>query len=125
MADDRYKASFSAVRIDALYAAIDFQLSAGTVLPATTGTITATMDGGRKSITPTGNCTFNATGGVAGYICSFEITTVGTSSFTLTFGTNFKSQGALATGAVSGKVFNVTFKHDGTSWNEIARTAAM
>lgn len=111
--------------IDALLDAINFQLSAGTVLPATTGTVAVTMDGGRKLLTPTGNCTLNATGGVTGYICTFEITTSGTSSYTMTFGTGFKSQGTLATGTVSGKVFNVTFKYDGANWCEIGRTTAM
>jgi hypothetical protein len=87
--------------------------------------MTVTMDGGRKALTPSGDCTLNAVGGTAGHICTFEITTSGTTSYTITFGTNFKSQGALATGIVSGKRFNVTFKRDGTAWCEIGRTAAM
>jgi hypothetical protein len=109
----------------ALLAAVDFQQKTGTALPATTGAMTATMDGGRKAITPTGACTFNATGGVAGYICTFEITTSGASSFVLTFGTNFKSQGTLATGTTTGKRFNITFRYDGANWCEISRTTAM
>lgn len=55
----------------------------------------------------------------------FSITTAGTSSFTLTFGTNTKSQGTLATGTVSGKVFMIAFISDGTNWVETGRTTAM
>lgn len=99
--------------------------SVGTALPATTGTMTATMDGTVKTITPTGACTFNATGGVTGQTCSFVITTSGVSSFTLTWGTAFKTTSTLATGTSSGKVFTVSFIYDGTNWNETARTTAM
>jgi len=97
----------------------------GTAIPATTGTISVTMDGEIKSITPTGACTFNALGGVKGQTCSFVITTSGTTSYTLTWGTAFKSIGTLATGTVSGKVFTVSFIFDGTNWVETGRTTAM
>ena len=53
------------------------------------------------------------------------VTTSGTSSWTLTFGTHFKSTGTLATGTVSGKVFTIMFIGDGTNFNEISRTTAM
>lgn len=53
------------------------------------------------------------------------ITTSGTSSRTLTFGTNFKSTGTLATGTSDSKVFVITFISNGTTWNEVSRTAAM
>ncbi len=120
-----HTSDYTAAQIEALLDAINIQMSAGTALPATTGTMTATMDGGRKTITPTGDCTFNASGGVAGQLCTFIITTSGTSSYVLTFGTNFKSQGTLATGTVTAKIFTVTFRYDGTNWCEIARTTAM
>ena len=97
----------------------------GTVLPATTGVMTATMDGAIKRITPTGDCTFNATGGRLGQECSFVVTTTGTSARTLTFGTNFKSTGTLSTGTVDAKTFSVSFIYDGTNWVETARTTAM
>lgn len=101
-------------------------LGGGTALPATTGTMTATIDGTVKTITPTGACTFNASGGVVGQRCTFIITTSGTSSFTLTFSTNFKVSGTLATGTTSGKVFAIDFVcKDGTLWVETGRTAAM
>ena len=96
--------------------------------PATTGTMTVSMpsDDGVITITPTGACTFNGSGGKAGARCTLVVTTSGTSSFTLTFGTNFKAAGTLATGTTSGKVFAVSFVcKDGTTWVETGRTAAM
>ena len=94
--------------------------------PATTGAMTVTMTSTVVTITPTAACTFNASGGVAGQTCTFIITTSGSSSFTLTFGTNFKSAGTLATGTVTAKVFTVSFIcKDGTIWAETGRTGAM
>ena len=100
--------------------------NAGTgALPATTGTMTATMDRAVLTITPTGACTFNGSGGVAGQLTTFAITTSGVTSFTLTWGTNFRKTGTLATGTTSARFFSVTFRClDGTVWQEIARTAA-
>ena len=100
---------------------------AGTVAacPATTGTMSVPMDTDIKTITPTGACTFNATGGTTGRIVTFEITTSGTSSFVLTFGTNFRKVGTLATGTTTARFFAVTFRCIGNGvWTEIARTAA-
>lgn len=93
--------------------------------PATTGAMTVTMGQGVRTITPTGACTFNASGGVAGQVCTFAITTAGSSSFTLTWGTNFRKTGTLATGATGARFFSVTFVcTNGTIWQEVARTAA-
>jgi Zn-dependent M28 family amino/carboxypeptidase len=76
------------------------------------------------TITPTGACTFNASGGVVGQIVTFAITTSGVSSFTLTWGTNYRKTGTLATGTTSARFFAVTFVClDGTTWMEISRTA--
>lgn len=95
-------------------------------LSPTTGTITVVMDTSTKTITPTGACTFNASGGVAGQLTTFSILTSGTTSFVLTWGTNFIKVGTLATGTVTAKRFSVTFRClDGTLWQEIGRTAAM
>ncbi len=92
--------------------------------PATTGTMTVTMTSNIKTITPTGACTFNASGGTVGQTCTFSITTSGTTSFVLTFGTNFRKTATLATGTVSARFFTVTFLClDGTIWTEISRTA--
>jgi hypothetical protein len=103
----------------------DVIYGAGTALPATTGTMTATMDGSIKNITPTGSCVFNASGGREGQRVTFEINTFGTTSFTMTWGTGFKSQGALSTGTADAKTFTVSFIHDGAQWSETGRTAAM
>jgi len=95
--------------------------------PATTGAMTVNM--GTVSvftITPTGACTFNASGGIAGQRVGFIITTSGTTARVLTFGTNFKAAGKLSTGTVTAKIFQVSFTcKDGTLWVEEGRTAAM
>lgn len=96
---------------------------------ATTGTMTVTMTSATQTvfrITPTGACTFNASGGVAGARMTFIVTTSGSSSFVLTFGTNFRSTGTLATGTVTAKKFSISFNcEDGTTWVEEGRTIAM
>ncbi len=92
---------------------------------ATTGTMTVTMGQGARTITPTGDCTFNASGGVAGQTCTFIISTTA-SSRTLTFGTNFRKAATLVTGSVNPRFFSVTFFCvNGTVWQEIARTAVL
>lgn len=55
------------------------------------------------------------------------VTTSGTTSYSITFGTGFKSQGVLNTGTVSGKVFMLEFVYDyvNTSYDEVSRTIAM
>jgi len=98
--------------------------SAAAAAPATTGTMSVPMTSSIITITPTGACTFNASGGTRGQTVSFFITTSGTTSFTLTWGTNFRKIGTLATGTTSARFFSVTFRClDGTIWQEIARTA--
>jgi hypothetical protein len=89
-------------------------------------TVNLPSDDGVITITPTGACTFNGSGGKAGARCTFYITTSGTSSFTLTWGTNFKTTTTLATGTTTAKVFCVSFVcKDGTTWAETGRTTAM
>ena len=94
--------------------------------PATTGTMTVNMTTDIITITPTGACTFNAAnGGRIGRIVTFVITTSGTSSFTLTWGTNYRKTGTLATGTTSARFFAVSFRYVATNvWQEICRTAA-
>lgn len=93
---------------------------------ATTGTISLAVTTDNVTIVPSGPCTFNATSvPSAGKRFTMQITTSGTTSRTLTFGTAFISQGTLATGTVSGKRFSVSFDSDGTNWQETGRTAAM
>lgn len=107
----------------------DSQISAlldeGTAIPGTSGTLTVTMNGSMKRITPNGACTFNASGGALGQRCTFIITTSGATSYTLTFSTNFKSAGTLSTGTVSAKMYAVNFIYNGSLWVETGRTAAM
>lgn len=52
------------------------------------------------------------------------VVTSGTTSRTLTFGSNFKSTGTLATGTVTAKTFVLTFTFDGTNFIECSRTTA-
>lgn len=92
---------------------------------ATTGTMTVTMTSKIITITPSGACTFNASGGSAGQTATFVVTTSGTTSFVMTWGTNFKPTATLATGTVTAKKFCVSFLClDGTTWCETARTTA-
>lgn len=100
-------------------------ISASAPTSATTGTITVNMISSVITCTPTGAMTLNASGGVAGQIITFSFTTSGTTSFVITFGTNFRKTGTLATGTTSARFFTVTFRClDGTIWSEISRTAA-
>jgi hypothetical protein len=106
----------------------DKTISATAATPATTGAMTVPMPSGDGviTITPTGACTFNGTGGKAGARATFYITTSGASSFVLTWGTNFKTTATLATGVTTAKVFTVSFVcKDGTTWAETGRTVAM
>lgn len=101
-------------------------IGAGAATSATTGTMTVTMNTEMITITPTGACTFNGSGGVTGQRITFVVTTSGTSSFVLTWGTNFKSVGTLATGTTTAKIFGVSFLcTNGTQWIETGRTIAM
>lgn len=77
------------------------------------------------SLIPNFAATLNATGGTAGCFYSIVVTTSGTTSYTLTFGTAFKTTGTLATGTSSAKVFTINFVYDGTNFNEVSRTTAM
>ena len=65
------------------------------------------------------------TGAIAGKVYFLRVLTSGTSSYTITFGSNFKSTGTLATWTVSAKTFVVAFLFDGTSFVEVSRTVAM
>lgn len=93
---------------------------------ATTGTMTVAMGEGARTITPTGDCTFNASGGVAGQTCTFIISTTA-SSRTLTFGTNFRKSATLVTGSVNPRFFSVTFicVADNGAWQEVSRSVVL
>ena len=97
-----------------------------TTLPGNVGTLATPMDSALKVLIPLGNCTINATGGIIGMTCDFAITTSGITSFTITWGTNFKTTSTLTTGTVDAKKFIVSFICvDGTTWVEKSRTVAM
>ncbi len=97
------------------------------IAPSTSSTMVVTPGIGIVTITPTGSARFDTTSvGNIGQFCTFIITTSGTSSYTMTFGTNFIANGTLETGTESGKRFTVTFRcTNGTTWIEIGRTGAM
>lgn len=57
---------------------------------------------------------------VKGQLYTLKVTTSGTSSYTLTFGTNFTA-GTLVTGTATGVVYVVTFVYDGTNFLEVTR----
>jgi len=76
-------------------------------------------------VTPNATTSFTTTVPAAGTVCHLIILTSGTSSYTITFGTGFKSTGTLATGTSSGKVFVIHWISDGTNLYEAGRTAAM
>jgi len=93
--------------------------SAAIALDATRGDVFKLVPAHTATITPTN---LKKT---VGQRLTLVITTSGGSSFTLTFGTGFKSVGTLATGTDTGKVFVVEFVGDGVNFNEVARTTAM
>jgi hypothetical protein len=78
------------------------------------------------TLTPGEAETINATttGAVVGYSFRLKVLTSGTSSYVLTFGSNFKSTGTLTTGTSDAKIFMVSFVWDGTNFVEISRTTA-
>lgn len=74
--------------------------------------------------TPTQSATLNAPAPPPGAAQQFDllITTSGTTSYTITFGSNFTANGVLNTGTVSGAVWTVRFISDGTTWREAWRS---
>jgi hypothetical protein len=76
-------------------------------------------------LTPASSCTVTPANGTDGQVARLVITTTGTTSRTITFGTPSKSTGTLATGTTAGKKFVVTFVFDGTNYIECSRTTAM
>jgi hypothetical protein len=76
-------------------------------------------------VTPTATGTFTTTVPPAGTQCTLIILTAGVASFTITFGTGFKSTATLATGTTAARVFVVSWISDGTNLYETSRTIAM
>jgi len=75
--------------------------------------------------TPTANRTVTTTVPRAGMHRTLILLTSGTTSYTYTFSTGFKSKGTLATGTVTAKRFVLEFVSDGTYLIETARTTAL
>jgi len=76
-------------------------------------------------VTPNANATFTTTVPSAGIRCNLLILTSGASSYTITFGTGFRSTGTLATGVTTARYFMLQFISDGTTLVECSRTTAM
>jgi FtsP/CotA-like multicopper oxidase with cupredoxin domain len=92
--------------------------------PGTTVSVDFSNTARIYTLVPAQTETINATNCATGLQKNLQITTSGVSSFTLTFSTNFKTTGTLATGTTTAKVFNVTFLCNSTTAYEIARTGA-
>lgn len=76
-------------------------------------------------VTPNATATYTTTVPAAGAIVVLSILTSGTTSYTITLGTGFKSTGTLATGTTTARYFNLTFVSDGTNLIETDRTVAI
>ncbi len=88
--------------------------------PTSPSTLDATL-ANVFTLTTTGNLTVNAVvTGTAGTPVRLIVLTSGVTSHTITFGTNFESQGVLNTGVVSGAYFVVEFISDGMNLVEAA-----
>jgi len=97
------------------------------ITPGATPSWTPGASRALSTLTPAENETIAAvvTGAVIGKRYVIKVTTSGTDSYTLTFGTNFKTTGTLATGTDTAKVFIIEFVFDGTNFVEVSRTTAM
>lgn len=80
---------------------------------------------GVVQVTPNATGTFTSTVPPAGTRTTLIVLTSGTTSYTMTFGTGFKTTGTLATGAVSARYFVFMFISDGTNLIECSRTVAI
>lgn len=93
--------------------------------PAPTISIDPTL-GGLFTLIPTASCTLNlASVPTKHQRLVIVITTSGTTAYTITFGTHFKTQGTLSTAGTSGKVFCLGFENDGTNFNEVSGRTSM
>lgn len=91
-----------------------------------TGTLAlAFASKGVVQVTPNATASFTTTVPPAGTRCTLIVLTAGTTSFTMTFGTGFKTTGTLVTGTVAARYFNFQFISDGTSLIECSRTVAI
>jgi hypothetical protein len=117
--------------VDGVTSAIQTQLDGKQALPvykadyATDAVALAFGTNDVAKLTPTANRTYTSTVPTAGKTVTLIVLTSGTDSYTLTFGSGFKTTGTLATGTVTAKLFTVSFVSDGTNLIETSRTTAM
>jgi hypothetical protein len=109
---------------DAIEAIETYLLDPFTVLTAGT-TAMALATNINVQVTPNATGTFTTTVPSAGLRCQLLILTSGASSYTITFGTGFRTTGTLATGTTTARYFMLSFISDGTVLVETSRTAAM
>lgn len=76
-------------------------------------------------LSPNSSRTLTTTIAPAGQMRQLIILTGGTTSFTITFGTGFKTTGSLATGTTAARRFVFNFISDGTRMIELSRTVAI
>ena len=76
-------------------------------------------------LTPNSTRTLTTTVPLAGQRRTLIIQTSGTASYTLTFGSGFKTAGTLVTGTTSARRFVISFVSNGTHLIETGRTGAM
>ena len=89
--------------------------------PGSTVALDASL-GDYFTLTPAQDCTINLSNSVAGQSIKLKILTSGTTSYTITFGTDFISTGTLATGTTDAHTIDVTFAcYDGTNYCETGR----
>jgi hypothetical protein len=109
---------------DAIEAIETYLLEPFTVL-ATGATAMALGANINVRVTPNANATYTSTVPAAGITASIMILTSGVSSYTITFGTGFRTTGTLATGTTTARYFMLSFISDGTVLVETSRTTAM
>ena len=80
---------------------------------------------GVVQVTPTATGTFTSTVPPAGTRTTLIVLTAGATSYTMTFGTGFKSTGTLITGTVAARYFIFQFISNGTVLIEASRTVAI
>jgi hypothetical protein len=80
---------------------------------------------GTVQVTPNATGTFTSTVPAAGTRAILIVLTSGTTSYTMTFGTGFKTTGTLTTGTVAARYYIFQFISDGTSLIEVSRTVAI
>lgn len=99
--------------------------STATALTAASPTVWDASLNNVFTLTPTGSVNINISNSLPGQRLTLIILTSGTSSYTQTFNTGFKTTGTLATGTSDAKYFVLNFISDGTTVYEVSRTTAM